>query len=82
MVLILSNASEAKLAEFREKWGLSARDEIYGFVGRLGEEKNLPVLIKAMDKVGRERPHAKLVLWVTLSIRRHWRKWLPESGIP
>ena len=53
--------SAARLEEFRKKWSLCEKDEVFGFVGRLGEEKNLPVLIKAMDKVGHERPHAKLV---------------------
>lgn len=74
--------SEAKLAEFREKWGLSARDEIYGFVGRLGEEKNLPVLIKAMDKVGRERPHAKLVFVGDFEYRETLEKMAAESRYP
>lgn len=53
--------SEAELSAFRQRWGLSEKDEVYGFVGRLGEEKNLPVLIKAFDRVGRERPRAKLI---------------------
>ena len=51
----------AKLAAFRETWGLNEKDEVFGFVGRLGEEKNLAILIKAMDKVGQERPRAKLM---------------------
>lgn len=49
------------LLEFRARWGLSDRDEVFGFVGRLGEEKNLPVLIKAMNTVGKVRPNAKLL---------------------
>lgn len=53
--------SGAALIAFREQWGLSEKDEVFGFVGRLGEEKNLPVLIKAMNIVGKTRPHAKLL---------------------
>lgn len=74
--------SEAKLAEFREKWGLSPKDEVYGFVGRLGEEKNLPVLIKAMDKVGRERPHAKLVFIGDFEYRETLEKMASQSKFP
>lgn len=57
----ISAPSAAGLAAFREKWGLSEKDEVFGFVGRLGEEKNLAVLIKAMNIVGKTRPHAKLM---------------------
>lgn len=50
-----------KLAAFQSHWGLCKKDEVFGFVGRLGEEKNLLLLIKAMDKVGAVRPNAKLM---------------------
>ena len=50
-----------QLQAFREQWSLSKSDEIYGFVGRLGEEKNLDILIRAFDKVVKARPHAKLL---------------------
>ncbi len=53
--------SRTTLAEFRERWGLSEKDEVFGFVGRLGEEKNLPVLINAMNMIGKDRPNAKLL---------------------
>ena len=49
------------LQAFRDTWGLRETDEIYGFVGRLGEEKNLPILIKAFNKIGAARPKAKLL---------------------
>ena len=50
-----------ELASFRSRWGLKESDEVFGFVGRLGEEKNLPILIKAFDKIGQARPKAKLL---------------------
>lgn len=53
--------STTRLAEFRQQWGLDAKDEVFGFVGRLGEEKNLPILIEAMNIIGNERPKAKLL---------------------
>ncbi|MGB2786907.1 MAG: glycosyltransferase [Candidatus Saccharimonadaceae bacterium] len=57
----LPEPSEEAVEEFRNRWGLTKKDEIYGFVGRLGEEKNLPVLIRAFDKVAKARPNAKLL---------------------
>lgn len=57
----LAAPSESKLVAFRERYGLSAKDEVFGFVGRLGEEKNLALLVKAMNIVGKARPRAKLI---------------------
>lgn len=57
----LPEPSAEAMEEFRDRWGLTKKDEIYGFVGRLGEEKNLPILIKAFDKVVKSRPNAKLL---------------------
>lgn len=58
----LPRPTEAALAEFRETWGLRKSDEVFGFVGRLGEEKNLPILIKAFDAyIAKERPKSKLL---------------------
>lgn len=53
--------SEKQLQAFRDTWGLTAKDEVFGFVGRLGEEKNLDVLVKAFDRICKERPNAKLL---------------------
>lgn len=50
-----------QLAEFREHWGIGEKDEVFGFVGRLGAEKNLDVLITAHAKVAAKRPKARLV---------------------
>lgn len=58
----LPGPTAARLAAFREAWGLSENDEIFGFVGRLGEEKNLPILIEAFDDyIAEARPYAKLL---------------------
>lgn len=50
-----------QLAAFREEWNLSPKDEIFGFVGRLGAEKNLAMLIPALEIVAAARPKAKLL---------------------
>lgn len=74
--------SSASLTAFRERFGLSEKDEVFGFVGRLGEEKNLPILIKAMDRVGRERPHAKLLFVGDFEYRAKLERMAAESKFP
>lgn len=74
--------SAKSLAAFRTQWGLSEKDEVFGFVGRLGEEKNLPVLIKAMDKIGKERPKAKLIFVGDFEFRATLEKMAAESKYP
>lgn len=74
--------TKERLAEFRAEWGLSAKDEVFGFIGRLGEEKNLPILIKAMNKIGRERPNAKLLFVGDFDYRETLEKMAAESKFP
>ena len=57
----LPRPNTERLQAFREQWGLRKSDEIFGFVGRLGEEKNLALLIRSFDIVGKARPRAKLL---------------------
>lgn len=57
----LPRSTSAEQQAFRDQWNIRKSDEVFGFVGRLGEEKNLPVLIKAFDHVGKARPNAKLL---------------------
>jgi glycosyltransferase involved in cell wall biosynthesis len=74
--------SSERLAEFRRKWDLRESDEINGFVGRLGEEKNLPILIKAMDKIGKERPRAKLIFVGDFEYRKTLEEMAAASKYP
>ena len=57
----LKKPLKSQVESFREQWNIADTDEVFGFVGRLGEEKNLPVLIKALAHVLKQRPHAKLL---------------------
>lgn len=50
-----------KLAAFKEVWNISDSDEVFGFVGRLGAEKNLAMLIPVLETVCRSRPNARLL---------------------
>lgn len=71
--------SAERLSEFRKQWHLREADEVYGFVGRLAEEKNLPVLIKAFDYIGRDRPHAKLLFVGDFEYRKELEKMAAKS---
>lgn len=58
----LPRPKKAEVVAFREQWNLHEDDEVFGFVGRLGEEKNLPVLIQAFqEKIAAARPKSKLL---------------------
>lgn len=74
--------SASKLGEFRERWGLCVGDEVFGFVGRLGEEKNLPVLIRAMNTIGKARPKAKLLFVGDFDYRETLEAMALESKYP
>jgi glycosyltransferase involved in cell wall biosynthesis len=47
--------------QFREKWNIAESDAVFGFVGRLGAEKNLDLLIPACEKIVKKRPNARLL---------------------
>lgn len=58
----LPRPTAAQVSEFAKTWGINKSDEVFGFVGRLGEEKNLAILIKAFDRhIAKERPKSKLL---------------------
>ncbi len=74
--------TSTQLRVFREQWGLRKCDEVYGFVGRLGEEKNLPILIKAFNHVGKARPNAKLLFVGDFGYRATLEAMAAESKYP
>ncbi len=78
----IPHPSEAALRAFRTTWGLSKKDEVFGFVGRLGEEKNLPILIKAFDRVGKARPAAKLLFVGDFEYRKTLEAMAAASKYP
>lgn len=47
---------------FRNKWDLKPDQPIVLFVGRLGKEKNIELLIEAYGQVAKQMPDAKLVI--------------------
>lgn len=78
----LPKPTKRQVAEFKKRWNLTSKDEIFGFVGRLAEEKNLPVLIKAMDKIGKVRPNAKLLFVGDFDYREELEVMAAESEFP
>ena len=53
---------------------------MFGFIGRLGEEKNLPILIKAFDKyVAKARPKSKLLFVGDFEYRKKLEEMAAES---
>lgn len=53
--------TEKQLDDFRAEHCIDKKDEVFGFVGRLGAEKNLALLIEAFEKVVEKRPRARLL---------------------
>ena len=48
--------------KLRESWGVAAQSLAVLYVGRLADEKNLPVLASAFERIRQVRPDSKLVL--------------------
>lgn len=57
----LPKPTAAELKKFKEQYGITSEDKVFGFVGRLAAEKNLDLLIKAAEKIIRKQPRAKLM---------------------
>ncbi len=51
----------AQRQSFRKKYSIAPDDEIISYVGRLGAEKNLAILIPVIEKVLQTRPKARLL---------------------
>jgi 1,2-diacylglycerol 3-alpha-glucosyltransferase len=50
------------IAAVRHKYGLGPSDEVVLFVGRIGGEKNVELLLAAFNIVAAKRPNSKLIL--------------------
>ncbi len=46
---------------FAAEWGIEKDDEVIGFVGRLGAEKNLDLIVAAFKNLAAKRPNLKLM---------------------
>lgn len=74
--------TERQLAAFREQWAIDEKDEVFGFVGRLGAEKNLPILIEAFERVVAVRPRALLLFVGDFEFRETLEVMAAKSVLP
>jgi 1,2-diacylglycerol 3-alpha-glucosyltransferase len=58
----LPENNNPKIMEFRNKYGISARDKVLIFVGRLGKEKDISTLLFILRKLTQINPYVKLLL--------------------
>ena len=78
----LPTASPEKIKAFKELWNIEETDEVFGFVGRLGAEKNLEVLIAAAERVVQKRPNAKLLFVGDFEYRETLEEIAASSSCP
>ena len=57
----LPKSTAAERKAFRAQYGIAEDDELVTFVGRLGSEKNLAMLIPVIEQVRAVRPRARLL---------------------
>ncbi len=70
----------AELYEFKQQYGIGSKDKVYGFVGRLGAEKNLPILIKALPQIIEACPRARLMFVGDFEYRTTLEQMAHDSG--
>lgn len=75
-------AKKKQIAEFQAIYNISPDDEVMGFVGRLGSEKNLAVLIPALEEVIKSRPQARLLFVGDFEFRETLEKLAAASSCP
>jgi 1,2-diacylglycerol 3-alpha-glucosyltransferase len=78
----IKSPTPARLAAFKEEWGIKSKDEIFGFVGRLGAEKNLAMLIPTLERVAAKRPNAKLLFIGDFDFRATLEAMAEASAYP
>jgi glycosyltransferase involved in cell wall biosynthesis len=74
--------TDKQLDDFRLKHAIDKKDEVFGFVGRLGAEKNLALLVSAFDEVVAARPRARLLFVGDFEYRKTLEEMARESSHP
>lgn len=74
--------TDKQLQEFRERFGIDKKDEVFGFVGRLGAEKNLAMLIPTLEKVIATRPRARLLFVGDFEFKEALEQMAQDSACP
>lgn len=74
----LPEVSDQEILDFQAQFGIEKDDEVFGYVGRLGAEKNLDILIRAFEKLARKRPQLKLMFVGDFDYREHLEEMAAE----
>lgn len=73
-----STTSEQK--EFRDTWGIAKTDELIGYIGRLGAEKNLDLVVDAFRRLAPKRPNLKLLFVGDFDYRDELEQLAAQTG--
>ncbi|RDI65901.1 glycosyltransferase [Nocardia pseudobrasiliensis] len=77
----LPSPSPEEIARFRSQWNLADDEEIIVNVGRMGAEKNLPLLIAALRIVLEARPRARLMYVGGFDFLNALKELAAQSGV-
>lgn len=75
----LPGVDKKDLQSFRKKFNISEKDELITYVGRLGAEKNLAILIPMIEKIIAKRPQARLLFVGDFEYRSELEKSVKDS---
>lgn len=78
----LPSSTKAQQRAFRKHYGIGERDELVTFVGRLGSEKNLAMLIPVIEQVFAVRPAARLLFVGDFEYREKLEELARQSLVP
>ena len=78
----LPKSTAAEQKAFRQQYGIAGDDELITFVGRLGSEKNLAMLIPVIEQVHAVRPKARLLFVGDFEYRETLEELAAESLVP
>ena len=77
----LKKPTNSEIIKFKSDFGIAGTDEIILYVGRLGAEKNLDILIPMIKKVLKKRPKARLLYVGDFEYRETLEKLARGSGV-
>jgi len=78
----LPESTAAEQKAFRRQYGIAESDELITFVGRLGSEKNLAILIPTMDRLCAKHLDARLLFVGDFEYRETLEQLAAESSCP
>lgn len=77
----LPRVTQRELDEFRAQYDIDPRDELITYVGRLGAEKNLAILIPTIEKIVEKRPRARLLYVGDFEYRAELERLTRDSSV-